>query len=197
MTTPASTVEPRKRRFHRPSLAQAGSLVALIGGVITIVLIFKPDWRPLQSADVGKLTIDKSSIRVRPASLGRFYQRTHLPTGDLTPSILRTRGELIEFYFEATGFRGKTLPIRRELIDARTNDPVPNDPDRNFAYSDQSIGISLATNNDARKWFVWSPVPKTRQRYYVTVSIYQPRKGDVDVPLEDFDTPKFDGLAAK
>ena len=40
-------------------------------------------------------------------------------------------------------------------------------------------------------------MPKTRKRYYVTVSIYQPRKGEVDVPLEDFDTPTFRGLAAK
>ena len=196
MTTPASTVEPRKRRFHRPSLAQAGSLVALIGGVITIVLIFKPDWRPLQSADVGKLTNGENSIRVRPASLGRFYSRVHLQRHGETAAYLRQRGMLIEFSFEATGFRGKTLPIRRELIDAETNDVVP-ERDANPAYSEQSIGITPETNNDARKWFVWSPVPKTRKSYYVTVSIYQPRKGDVEVPLQDFDTPTFRGLSAK
>jgi hypothetical protein len=196
MTTPASTVEPRKRRFHRPSLAQAGSLVALIGGVITIVLIFKPDWRPLQSADVGKLTIDKSSIRARPAPLRRFYSRIQLRPQGETAAFLAQRGMLIEFSFEANGFRGKTLPIRRELIDAETNDVVP-ERGTNPAYSDQSIGITPETNNDARKWFVWSPVPKTRKSYYVTVSIYQPRKGDVEVPLQDFDTPTFRGLSAK
>lgn len=193
MTTPASTVEPRKR--WRPSLAQIGAFVAVVSGIVTLVFIFKPDWRPLQSADVGKLTIMENSIRVRPASLARFYSRVHLRPQSETAAFLRQRGMLIEFSFEATGFRGKTLPIRRELIDAETNDVVP-ERDTNPAYSDVSIGITPATNNDARKWFVWSPVPKTRKRYYVTVSVYQPRKGDVDVPLADFDTPTFRGRAA-
>ena len=33
--------------------------------------------------------------------------------------------------------------------------------------------------------------PKTRRSYYVTVTIYQP---DGDVPLQDFDSPRFRGL---
>jgi hypothetical protein len=196
MTTPASTAEPRKSRWRRLSLAQAGALVGLVGGVVGLVFVFKPGWKPQAPADVGKLTIAKDSVEAGRAPLRRFYARTHLPIGDLTPSILRQRGELIEFHFEATGFKGKTLPIRRELIDVETGDAVPGGTGA-FDYSDESVGITLTTNNDARKWFVWSPVPKTTKRYQVTVTIYQPRKGDVDVPLDDFDTKPFRGLAAK
>jgi hypothetical protein len=148
------------------------------------------------AADVGKLTIRHDSIRASPASLGRFYQRVHLPPLDLGPALLRQRGVIVEFSFESTGFRGQTLKVRRELIDAATNDPVAENPGHAFRYSDDSVGIELSTNNEARKWFVWSPVPTTRGSYYVTVSIYQPRKGDVDVPLDDFDSPRFPGLAA-
>jgi hypothetical protein len=32
-------------------------------------------------------------------------------------------------------------------------------------------------------------------RLDVTVTIYQPRKGEVDVPLADFDTAEFRGTA--
>lgn len=39
-------------------------------------------------------------------------------------------------------------------------------------------------------------VPPAGRTYYVTVTLYQPRKGDVDVPLADFDTPEFAGSAA-
>ena len=49
---------------------------------------------------------------------------------------------------------------------------------------------------EAAKWFVWLSAPSAGRRYYVTVTIYQPRKGDVEVPLADFDTAEFDGTAA-
>jgi hypothetical protein len=39
------------------------------------------------------------------------------------------------------------------------------------------------------------PAPKAGRKYYVTVTIYQPRKGEVDVPLADFDTAEFSGTA--
>lgn len=42
---------------------------------------------------------------------------------------------------------------------------------------------------------MWLPAPEAARTYYVTVTIYQPRKGDVDVPLAGFDTPEFVGPA--
>ncbi len=188
--------EPGRPRLPRPSLAQTAALVGLIGGIVGLVFLFKPGWKPAPRADVGKLTIRENSIRASPGTLRRFYQRVRLPPLDLSPTLLRQRGVLVEFSFEANGFRSETLKISRELIDAATNEPVAENTSQAFRYSDDSVGIELSTNNEARKWFVWSPVPRTRRRYYVTVSIYQPRKGDVDVPLDDFNSPEFRGLAA-
>ena len=195
MSAPERAAEQPQPRRWRPTLAQVGAVVAITSGVVGLVFVFKPVWKPVAPADVGTLTIDRDSIRATPASLSRLYQRLHVPTHGLTRAFLRQRGVLIEFRYEATGFRGQTLPIRRELVDARTNEPVP-EAGTNPSYGDESIGIRVTTNNDARKWFVWSPVPRTDGRYYVTVSIYQPRRGDVDVPLDDLDSPVFPGLAA-
>ena len=195
MSAPERAAEqPRPRRW-RPTLAQVGAVVGIASGIVGLVFVFKPVWKPVPPVDAGKLTIDRDSILVRPASFGRFLQRTHSPAGTLSRAYLRQRGVLIEFKFVATGFRGQTLPIRRELVDTRTNDLVP-EAGTNPSYSDESVGLTLDTNNEARKWFVWSPVPRTNGRYYVTVTIYQPRKGDTAVPLDDFDSPVFPGLAA-
>ena len=39
---------PAKRKFslRRPSVGQASALVGLIGGVVALVFIFKPGWKP-------------------------------------------------------------------------------------------------------------------------------------------------------
>ena len=131
------------------------------------------------------MTIDDVHV-TQPVALRRYFQRLGLSPGTLAPSYLRRLGVLVEFHYELKGFRGKELPLAWELVDVKTNDAVARD---------RAVSIKPSTNNDARKWFVWVPMPKTSRQYYVTVTVYQPHKGDVDVPLQDFDSPKFRGLA--
>jgi hypothetical protein len=40
------------------------------------------------------------------------------------------------------------------------------------------------------------PAPAAGRSYYVTVTIYHPRKGEVDVAVADFDTAEFAGTDA-
>jgi hypothetical protein len=193
MTTPESAsgeqqppAAAEKKRLPRPTLGQIGAIVGVVGGVVGLVFLFKPGWKPQPPPDVGKAEV--SDIRARePVTFARYLQRLKLPQGSLSPAQLRRQGALVEFDVQLTGFAKKQLPLRWELIDAKTNDPVA---------SDEAVSIVPTTNDDGRKWFVWVPVPRTTKSYYVTVTIYQPPKGDVDVPLQDFDSPQFTGLAA-
>lgn len=180
MTTTAEV--PHKRRW-RPSLSQVATTIGVATGIVTLVFIFKPDWRPIGSPDVGKLEI--SDVKATPhVTFRRYLQRMGLGEGTMTPAFLRREGVLAEFRFDATGFRGKKLPIHWELVNAATNERV---------FDDEAVAITPSTNDEARQWFVWAPVPRTRKVYYVTVTIYQPQK-EQRVPLHDFDTPKFRGL---
>ena len=177
---------PPKRRFRLPSLAQASTLVGVIAGVVGLVFVFFPGCRPLASPDVGKIEV--SDIRVRqPVTFGRYLKRLKLPPGTLSEEHLRRPGVLIEFQAQIDGFKDKELPLRWELNDAATNDSVDED---------QAVTIEPSTNSEGRTWFVWAPAPERTGKYYVTVTIYQPPKGDVDVPLEAFDSPEFTGVAA-
>lgn len=166
-------------------VGQAAGIVALIGSIVGLVFVLKPGWKPEPPPDVGALKIVDSSVR-QPVTFGRYLERVRLPPLGVTPAYRRRNGLLIEFDYEASGFRGTRLPIQWELVEATTNERV---------NADDAIGISPSTNDEAAKWFVWVPRPETRGRYYVTVTIYRPRKGDVDVPLADFDTPEL-GAAA-
>ena len=177
---------PPKRRFRIPSVGQAGALVGLIAGIVGLLFIAFPGWRPQPPPDTG--TVAVSDIRVRqPVTFGRYLRRLKLPAGTLSREQLDRRGVLIEFQAQIDGFKGKQLPLRWELNDAATNDAVDED---------QAVTIVPSTNKEGRTWFVWAPAPETTGKYYVTVTIYQPPKGDVDVPLEAFDSPEFTGVAA-
>ncbi|MBA2298734.1 MAG: hypothetical protein H0W14_11940 [Actinobacteria bacterium] len=185
-TKPTEPSQPPKPRFRIPSVGQAGAIVGLIAGILGLVFIAFPAWRPQPPPDTG--TVQVSDVRVRqPVSFGRYLKRLKLPPGNLSEQQLSRRGVLIEFQAQIEGFKGKQLPLRWELNDAATNDPVDED---------QAVTIKPSTNNEGRTWFVWAPAPESTGKYYVTVTIYQPPKGEVDVPLEAFDSPEFTGLAA-
>jgi hypothetical protein len=176
----APSGDHRTRRNPLNYLPQVATLVTMTATIIGLVFVFRPGCSP---QDVGKATV--SDIRVvQPVTFSRYLQRLKLQPGTLSRQLLRRSGVLIEFHYEITGFRGKKLPLRWELNDAATNALVDQD---------QAVTITPSTNAEGRKWFVWVPAPKTRRRYYVTVTIYQP---DGAVPLQDFDAPAFRGLGS-
>src|SRR6185312_8340052 len=122
-TPPAAT---EKKRLPRPTLGQIGAIVGVVGGIVGLVFLFKPGWKPQAPPDVGKAEV--TDIRARePVTFARYLQRLKLPQGSLSPAQLRRRGALVEFDVQLTGFAGKQLPLRWELVDAKTNDPVASD----------------------------------------------------------------------
>jgi hypothetical protein len=207
MTAPADVApapeEPARNRKRNPIayflqkrnplvyVGQAAGVVALIASVVGLLFVLKPGWKPEPPQDIGTLKIVDSSVR-QPVTFGRYLERMRLPAMGTTKAFRQRRGLLIEFDYQADGFRGKRLPIQWELLDAKTNDRVDTAGDTDAGGND-AVAITPSTNKEAAKWFVWVPAPTAGRMYYVTVTIYQPRKGDVDVPLADFDTAQFTG----
>lgn len=175
---------PGKRRLRPPSLGQTAALVGVIGGVVGLVFVFRPGWKPQAPVDVGKAVV--TAVRVhQPVTFRRYLQRLQLSSGTVSTEQLSRRGVLITFHVQISGFKGKQLPLRWELNDKATGDLVSED---------EAVSIVPSTNDEGRVWFVWVPSPTKARDYYVTVTIYQPKKGGVDVPLQDFDTGTFRGI---
>jgi hypothetical protein len=191
MTTPANTtgqaeVTPvPKRRLRRPSLGQASALVALVGGLVALVFIFKPGWKPQASPDVTKATISDTRV-FQPFTFGRYLQRQQLSATGLTKSYLDRLGVMVTFHYEITGLRHKKLPLRWEISNAKTNALVSS--------MDSAYTIVPSNNDDAGDWSVWVPAPKKGHDYYVTVTIYQPQGPPYE--LKHFDSPNFPGLGS-
>ena len=175
---PADTA-PKKRSLFA-LVGQAGVVVGLIGGIVTLVFVFRPGWKP-KDVDVGTAKI--TDVRVlQPVTFKRYLQEQELSAGTLSRSQLLKPGVMVTFHYELDGFRGKKLPLRWELNEAKTNALVDQD---------QAVTLTPSTNAEGRDWYVWVPQPKARRRYYITVTLYQP--GKQRVPLEHFDTLPFMG----
>ena len=87
--------------FAGPSVGQASALVGLIGGVVALVFIFKPGWKPQAPSDASKATI--SDIRVfQPVTFKRYLQRQQLPI----------RRGLSHAYLDRTGGDGQSSTTR-------------------------------------------------------------------------------------
>jgi hypothetical protein len=186
-----------KKRNPLVYVGQVAALVGLIGSIVGLVFVFKPGWKPQPPPDAGRLEITTVG-KPRIATFRRYLERVRVPTYDLTREYLGRRGRLIEFRYEAVGLRGKQLPIQWEVIDAKTHDRVVSDDETGDDETwNDAVGIEPSNNDEAAKWFVWVPDQAAGREYYVTVTIYQPRKGDVDVPLADFDTAVFRGFAIR
>jgi hypothetical protein len=183
-TQPDAGNTTRKKRWSVPTLAQIATVVGLIGGVVGLVFVFRPGWKPDAPVDVGKADITEVSVR-QPVTFRRYLQRLKLAPGSLSAEQLNRLGVLIAFEAQISGFKGKELPLRWELN---------KHPGGELVAEDEAVSIVPSTNDEGRTWFVWAPTPRTDGRYYVTVTIYQPRQGGVDVPLEDFESPPFRGL---
>ncbi len=190
MTTPADVAPesehaaPVKSRFRRPTVGQASALVGLVGGIVALVFIFKPGWKPQASPDVAKATISDTKV-VQPITFKRYLQRQQLPipTG-LSTSYLARSGVMVPFHYEIIGLRGKHLPLRWELSEAASNDLI--------ASEDSAYRLTPSTNDEAADWSVWLPAPRKGRRYYVTVTIYQAKGPPYE--LKHFDSPAFPGL---
>lgn len=180
MSSGADAPSPRKKRSVFALVGQAGVLVGLIGGIVTLVFVFRPGWKP-KVVDVGTAKI--TDVRVlEPVTFKRYLQEQELSTGTLSREQLLKSGVMVSFHYELDGFRGRRVPLRWELNEAKTNALVDQD---------QAVTITPSTNAEGRDWFVWVPQPRARRRYYITVTLYQP--GKQLVPLEHFDTASFTG----
>jgi hypothetical protein len=174
------TDAPKKKRSPFALVSQAGAVVGLIAAVVGLVFVFRPGWKP-KDVDVGTAAI--TDVRVlEPVTFGRYLQEQELSAGSLSREQLRKPGVLVSFHYELDGFRGRSLPLRWELNNARTNALVDQD---------QAVTITPSTNAEGRDWYVWVPKPAARRRYYITVILYQPQKQPV--PLKRFDTAPFAG----
>jgi hypothetical protein len=164
-------------------VAQVGTVVTVVSGIVSLVFVFRPGCQPQPGPDRAAAAISDVTVE-RGVSFGQYLQRLDYPAGTLSRDYLGRKGVLVQFHFKIDGFKGKPLPLQTQLINDDTHDLVGS--------TVSGISLTPGTNAEEGDWFAWSVVPKTRHRYHVVVTIKQP---DGNVDLRAFPTPRFKGLA--
>ena len=108
---------------RRPSVGQASAVVGLIGGVVALVFIFKPGWKPQAPSNASKASISDTRV-FQPVTFKRYLQRQQLPIDQgLSRAYLARPGVMVSFHYEIVGLRHKKLPLRWELSECRDERP--------------------------------------------------------------------------
>jgi len=182
-----------KPRRWRPGarVIGIGLAVAVVGGLLALWPSIKPQGVPAtkaarpthqpqgvpatKAARLTHLSLD------RDITFGQYLDRKELSRKPYTASVLGRRGAYVAFDFRVEGYRGKRLPLRWQLIDARTGDQL-----------DQSRDVSITPDatTDQGSWDVWVPLPRGHRRLYVQVQLYD----DAGlVPIGRLRTERFAG----
>jgi len=125
-TKPAETAEPSEKVEPQSSdergfwgiVAKATALVVLISGIVALVYKVWPKPTPVLGATITEVKVE-SGLTFR-----QYLDEVGQDPGNLSQEVLARKGALIRFTVEATGYRGKHLNLKWEVIDFGTHDRV-------------------------------------------------------------------------
>jgi len=145
--------------------AAVGALIALVAVFLMLSPSLKPRDAPAtRMAKLSNLTLDED------LSFGQYLDRVGFPQRDYPAAQLARPGALVTVDYRVEGYRGKRLPLRWQLVDARTSD---------LLYQSR-VNLTPEATTDQVSWPAWVPVPRGRRRVFVQLQLY-----DVDgiVPI--------------
>lgn len=156
-----------------------GAGVLVLAGVAWLMFSLLPGHKPDAPATKGgRLTI----ATLDRVNFGQYLDRISGSRSDYQRAELERAGVLVGMDLRVTGYRGKSLPVRWRVIDARTGDLVQ-----------QSAALSYRPDaeEDQNSWPVWIPLPRGRdRRFFAEIELLDDRGA---TPLARARTHRFEG----
>lgn len=176
--------EPPAKRSVLGLVTKIGGVATAITAIATLVFLFWPGLKPEppppeKSAELAKLTVDRN------VSFRQYLDRVDLPADAFGRKELARLGVFLQFRIETTGFKGKKLPLKWELFNAKSGDQVGES---------QATLIHPSANTDSLSWHAWVPLPRRKGPFFVLVQLLN-EKGAV--PLDRLQTKPFPGLVGR
>jgi hypothetical protein len=174
---PSPSLAERLRALPRVARAIAGAVgfaATLIGLAFVLWPSLKPDPPPVDKG--AKL----SRAQVEPRlTFGEYLDRAERSRRPYGPAALAQRGAYVEFDFSVRGYKDKLLPLRWQLLDARSGAQLKHSRD---------LLVKPEVNTDSGSWNVWIPTPRRPRRLYVQIQLYNDAG---TVPIGRVRTPDF------
>lgn len=101
--------------------------------------------------------------RCRCQTFGEYLDRAERSRRPYGPAALAQRGAYVEFDFSVRGYKNKLLPLRWQLLNARSGVQLKHSRD---------LRVKPEVNTDSGSWNVWIPMPRRARRMYVQIQLY-------------------------
>jgi hypothetical protein len=172
------------QRLRRRAVQIAKAVGALVAFAATMTGLMFGLWPSLKPAEPpatrGAILTNATVDRV---SFGQYLDRAALSRAPYRVAELEQRGVIVGFEFNIRGYLNKHVPLRWQLIDARTGDQV--DQSRDYF-------ITPRADEDHNSWSLWVPLPRRRSgRFFVEIQLLGNRRRAV--PLGRIRTDRFAG----
>jgi hypothetical protein len=160
-----STAHLGKRLCSLPRVARAtAAIVGFVATTIGIVFGLWPSLRPDPPATNRGAKLSDAQVEAG-MTFGQYLDRIEQSRKPYGETDLARRGAFVEFDFSVRGYKDKFLPLRWQLVEARSGTQL-----------DQSRDLRLKpqVSTDAGSWSVWVPMPRRTRRMYVQIQLYNP-----------------------
>ena len=147
---------------------QAGVIIGLLSGGVGLFFLLFPQFRP----ERHQPTPDQSAAITGVVSNPRTTRGQYLDYSDqsklgFTKQQLDVVGASAFARVQIVGYRGKTLTLARQLVDARTGDVVGEA--RDFLVKPSADKVS-------HRWWDWAPLRKGRGSYVLVIKLLDERQ---------------------
>lgn len=162
---------------------QAGVIVGLLSGAIGLFFLLFPQYRPErneptpdQSAAITGVVLNSQTTR------GQYLDYSDQSKLGFTKQQLAVVGASAFARVQIVGYRGKTLTLARQLVDARAGDVI--DQARDFLVKPPADKVT-------HRWWDWVPLRKGRGSYVMVIKLLDEQQATA---IACGQSPPFGGL---
>jgi hypothetical protein len=157
-----------------------GAVVTFAATMTGLIFGLWPTLRPVEPPATKGAAL--TNVTVDRVSFGQYLDRGAYSRSPFRRAQLQRRGALVGFDFNIKGYLHKHLPLRWQLLDARTGDQVAQSPD---------LFTTPRADEDQNSLLIWVPVPRARgRRFFVEIQLLDDRGA---YPLGRIRTHRFSG----
>jgi hypothetical protein len=179
----APTPAPRFSRLFK----QIAGGIGFVSSVAGLVFLFLPQLQPKDSPatpapaqQFGRL----SGIVLDADTTQRQYlDRSDQTKDGKTPEQLTLKGAFVQFRAELVGYKGKTIPLQREVVDARTGDELGQV---------RAWTITPPVDRTSGPLYDWVPLRPGKGSYVLVIKLLDERR---ERALDCIVSPRFGGRA--
>jgi hypothetical protein len=164
-------------------IKQGGIVVGLISGVLGLVFLLFPQFKPEKTGPTADQSASVTGLVVNPRTTkGQFLDYSDQSKLGFTRKQLAVMGASAFARVQIVGYRGRTLTLERQLIDARTGNVVGEARD---------FRVTPPAEKVTHRWWDWTPLRPGRGSYIMVIKVLDDQQ---HAAIACGQTPAFGGL---